>query len=62
MQSSDRMKTLIIFFKDYDKNIVFRDFQMHLLNIYMRKKEILLIFLRHFVELAAKNQPLLDYF
>jgi len=56
------MKTLIIFLKDYDKNIMFRDFQMHLLNIYMRRKEILLIFLRHFVELAAKNQPLLDYF
>jgi len=28
----------------------------------MRKKEILLIFFRYFVELPAKNQPLLDYF
>jgi len=36
MYSSDRMKTLIIFLKDYDKNIVFRDCQMHVLNIYLR--------------------------
>ena len=32
------------------------------LNIYLRRREILLIFFRHFVELPAKNQPLLDYF
>jgi len=30
------MKTLIRIFKDYDKNIVFRDGQMHSLNIYFR--------------------------
>jgi len=50
------MKTLIRFVKDYDKNIVFIDRQMHFfLNIYLRRKEILLIFFRHFVELPAKN-------
>jgi len=31
-------------------------------SIYLRRKEILLIFLRHFVKLHAKNPPLLDYF
>jgi len=31
MYPSDKMKTLIRFFKDYDKNIVFRDCQMHVL-------------------------------
>ena len=35
---------------------------MHILKNYLRRKEILLIFFRHFVELSAKNQPLLDYF
>ena len=35
---------------------------MHALNVYLRKMVILLIFFRHFVELPAKNQPLLDYF
>jgi len=37
------MKTLNILFKDCDKNIVFSDCQMHILNIYMylRRKEIL---------------------
>jgi len=29
MYSFDRMKTVIRIFKDYDKNIVFRDCQMH---------------------------------
>jgi len=58
MYSSDRMKTVIRMFKDYDKNIVFMDCQMHFLNIYLRIKEILLIFFRHFVELPAKNQSL----
>jgi len=29
MYSSDIMKTVITIFKDYDKNIVFRDCQMH---------------------------------
>jgi len=54
------MKTI---FNDYDKNTVFRSCQMHFfLNIYLRRREILLIFFRHFVELPAKNQPLLDYF
>ena len=33
MYSSDRMKTLIRLFKDNDKNIVFRDWQMHFYNI-----------------------------
>ena len=50
MYLSDRMKTLIRFYKDYDKNIVFIDCQMHFLNIYLRTKEILLGFFRHFVE------------
>ena len=35
--SSDIKKTLIRIFKDYDKNIVFRDGQMHIINIYLRK-------------------------
>ena len=30
--------------------------------IYLRRKEIFFIFFRQFVELPAKNQPLLDYF
>ena len=34
------MKTLIWIAKDYDKNIVFRDCQMHFLNIYLTNKEI----------------------
>jgi len=55
------MKTLIRVFKDYDKNIEFMDCQMQFVNIYLRRKDILLIFFRHFVELPAKNQPLLDY-
>jgi len=38
------------------------DCQMYFLYIYLRRKEILLNFFRHFVELLAKNQPLLDYF
>jgi len=42
MYTSDRMKTLIRTLKDYDKNIVYC--QMDFLNIYMRRKEILLIF------------------
>jgi len=54
MYSSDRMKTVIMFFKYYDKNIVFRDCQMHNINIYLRIKEILLIFFRHFVERPVK--------
>ena len=54
MYSSDKMKTLIRFAKDYDKNIVFMDCQMHFLNINFRRKEILLIFFRYFVELPAK--------
>jgi len=36
MYSSDRMKTLIRILKDYDKNIVFMDCQMHYL---FEKKE-----------------------
>ena len=62
MYSSDRMQTLIRLFKDFDKNIVFIDCQMHILNIYLRRKAILLIFFRYFVELPAEHQPLLDYF
>jgi len=37
------MKTLIRFVKAYDKNFVFMDYQMHCLDIYMRRKEILLL-------------------
>ena len=33
------------------KSIVLRDCQMQILNIYMRRKGVLLIFFRHFVEL-----------
>jgi len=54
MYSSDRMKTLIRIVKDYNKHIVFRDCQMHFLNIKVRRKEILLNFFRHVVELPAK--------
>jgi len=46
MYSSDKMKTLIKMLKDYDKNIVCMDCQMHFLNIYLRRKEIPLIFFR----------------
>jgi len=53
MYASDRMKTFIRMCKDYDKNIMFRDCQMHFLNIYLRRKEILLIFFRHFAEIPA---------
>jgi len=47
MYSSDRMKTLIRLFKDYDKNIVFRNCQMHYFKYLFEKKctEILLNFL-----------------
>jgi len=55
MYSSDRMKTLIRIFKDYDKNIVFRECQMHILNIYLRRKAILLIFFSHLVELPVES-------
>jgi len=55
MYSSDIMKPLIRMFKDYDKNIVFRDCQMHILNIYLRRKGIFFTFFRHFVELPAKQ-------
>jgi len=56
MYSSDRMKPLIRMFKDYDKNIVFKACQMHFLNIYLSRKEIPLIFFRHFVELSSNVQ------
>jgi len=45
----------IRFCKEYDKNIVFMDCQVHFLNIYLKRKEIRLIFFRHFVELPAKK-------
>jgi len=35
---------------------------MHFVNIYIRRKEILLIFFRHFVELPAKNHGLIIRF
>jgi len=57
MYSSDRMKTFIRIFKDYDKNIVFRNCQMHFL-IFIEKKGNPLFFFHHSVELPAKNQPL----
>jgi len=38
---------------------VFSDGQMHILNIYLRRKAILLIFFRHFVELSAKKSPVI---
>ena len=55
MYSSDRMKTLIRTFKEYDKNNVFLGTKSIFLNIYLRRKEILLIVFRHFVELPAKD-------
>jgi len=39
------MKTFNRILKDYDKNIIF--------NIYLGRKEIVLIFFRHFVERPA---------
>ena len=52
----DRIKTLTrLFFKDYDKDMVFRDCQVHFFNIYLRRKQILLIIFRHFVEVSANN-------
>ena len=51
--------------KDYDNDsiiITFRDCQVHFLNIYLRRKEILSIFFHHFVDLPAKDELLLDYF
>ena len=62
MYPFDRMKTLIILFKDYDKNIMSKDCQMHYVLYLFEKKGDLFIFFRQFVELPAKNQPLLDYF
>jgi len=41
---------------------VFKNWQMLFPKNYLRRKEILLICFHHFVELPAKNQPLLDYF
>ena len=38
ISSRNRMKTWIRMFKDYDKNIVFSDGLMHILNIYLRRK------------------------
>ena len=38
------------------------DCPMHILNIYLRRKAIILIFFCRFVVLPANNQPLLDYF
>jgi len=43
MYSSDRMLTLIRFFKENDKNIIFRDCQMQK-KIWKRKKTLLIIF------------------
>jgi len=40
---------------DDDKNIVFRDCQIHFLNIHLKRKEILLILFHHFVKLDAKT-------
>jgi len=56
MYSSDRMNIFIRMFKDYDKNIdiVLRDCQCIIVYIYLRRKDILLIFFRHFVECPAK--------
>ena len=47
---------------DYDNNIVFRDCQTHFLNIYSKRKEILLIFFRHAVELPIKINRYLTTF
>ena len=52
MYSSDRMKTLIIFFKDYDKTCLVTA-KWIIFNIYLRRKETLLIFFRHCVERPA---------
>jgi len=43
MYSSDRMLTLIRFFKENDKNIIFRDCQMQKKN-WKRMKTLLIIF------------------
>jgi len=47
------MKTLIIFFKDYDKTCLVTA-KWIIFNIYLRRKETLLIFFRHCVERPAK--------
>jgi len=59
MYSSNRMKTLI-------RRIMTRTSCLGtpkyiMFNIYLRRNELLLFFFRQFVELPAKNQPLLDY-
>jgi len=46
---SKRLEPQVLFFKDYEKNIVFMDCQKQ-------------IFFLHFVELPGKNQLILDYF
>jgi len=38
MYSSDRMEALIRLFKDYDKNIVFMDCQIHFFKYLFEKK------------------------
>ena len=48
MYSSDRMKTLIRIFKNYDKNIVFMDCQIHLFKYLFEKKGNPFDFLRSF--------------
>jgi len=56
------MKTLIIIFKTYDQNIVFRDCQMYIFNIYFERKRRFFNFLPSFCWTSCQNQPVLDYF
>ena len=65
MYSSDRMKTLIRMFKDYDKIIVFRDCQMNYFYIYLRRKRSFWfssVILLNALPKSLHDQPLLDYF
>jgi len=58
MYSSDRMKTLIRIFKGYDKDIVFRDCQMH----YYEKKGDPFDFLPSFCWTPCKNLYMVNHY
>ena len=55
MYSSDRMKTLIILFKCYDKNVVFKDCQIHYSFYLFKKKRDPFNFLPSFCWTPCRN-------
>jgi len=61
MYSSDRLNTLVRCLRIMTRTPCLWTANCIYLNIYLRRKEILLIFFRHSGELPAKNQPLLEY-